>query len=100
MTRRVISHLLALTLLLVLVPLSHAALALDEHWRGEITLPGGMQLGLIVHFQSSADQPGQWTATLDIPQQGLKNAPMTDVTYTATEMAFTLKIAGAVFTAA
>ncbi|MCC6906958.1 MAG: alpha/beta fold hydrolase [Phycisphaerales bacterium] len=99
MTRRVISHLLALTLVLVLAPLSRAALAPDEHWKGEITLPGGVQLALIVHFHPSADQPGQWTATLDIPQQGLKDAPMADVTYTDTELAFTLKMAGAVFTA-
>ena len=60
----------------------------EVSWRGVIA--GAIEF--IVTFTPTDGGPG-YTAVLDIPAQGLSGAPLTDVVYTDTEIAFTLPIA-------
>jgi len=60
----------------------------EESWSGVIS--GAIEF--FVTFTPAEDGPG-FAATLDIPAQGLSGYPLTDVVYSATEIAFTLPIA-------
>lgn len=88
---------LALLALATTAPLTAAtATAPTDHWQGTISLPGAT-LEFMVRFTPDPEAPGGWTAVLDIPAQGVQNAPMSAVVYTATELAFTFAQPGAVF---
>jgi hypothetical protein len=64
-----------------------AVQAEEVRWRGVIA--GALEF--VVTFSPVAG--GGYTARLDIPAQGLSGGALTDVVYTATEIAFTLPIA-------
>lgn len=60
-------------------------------WSGSIVTPGGT-LEFFVTF-TRAEAAGRYTATLDIPMQGLSGYEASDVVYTDEEIAFSLPIA-------
>ena len=60
-----------------------------QWWKGTVSIPGMPALDYVVVFRPT-DQPGDYTATLDIPGQGAVGLPLVDVKLTDTEIAFTL----------
>ena len=59
-----------------------------EHWKGAVMLPGQL-LDVAVAFTSGA-AADSFTATLDIPIQGVNKAALIDVKYGGDDIAFTL----------
>ncbi len=85
-------HRFIINLLLVLVCFSLAVAAphqnpLVGHWEGAIKLPTG-PLNFSVDFTVAAD--GKLAATITIPQQGAKNLPLANISFTDGEVAFGL----------
>lgn len=100
MTRRIPCLVLALAALLAstsLVTRVRAA-APDEHWKGAVNLPG-TELPFMIHFAKDEAGADTWTATLDIPMQGVTGAKMVSVINDGKEIAFTFAQVGAVFKA-
>lgn len=68
-----------------------------ERFKGVIDLPG-LELELVVSFTPNAGAGG-YTATIDIPLQGVAGAALADVTFNAEKIGFTFKPAGAPYEA-
>jgi pimeloyl-ACP methyl ester carboxylesterase len=85
---------LSLVVALTTVPAVPAAAAGLQEVAGEVSW-SGVVAGVIEFFVTFTPTAGGsgYTATLDIPAQGLSGAQLTDIVYTATEIAFTLPIA-------
>ena len=71
----------------LLASAASAAQSEEIRWRGSL---GGLEF--FVTFTPAAGGSG-YTATMDIPAQGLSGGALTDVVYADTEIAFTLLIA-------
>ncbi|MBX3385939.1 MAG: alpha/beta fold hydrolase [Phycisphaeraceae bacterium] len=79
-------------LALMLFGLANPLLATDlaGRWSGQINTPG-MALRIGVNFsppQADAAPAGDWTGTIDIPQQGAKGLPLADIEVEGDRVAF------------
>ncbi|MBL8169435.1 MAG: serine hydrolase [Acidobacteria bacterium] len=85
--RTLLSFVLSLALVAgaVAAPLLQNAVA--GHWEGAITLPSG-ELKISVDFAAAAD--GKLSATITIPQQGAKDLPLSEVTFTNGDVTFAI----------
>ncbi len=85
--RILLSFVLSLALVAgaVAAPLLQNAVA--GHWEGAITLPSG-ELKISVDFAAAAD--GKLSATITIPQQGAKDLPLSEVTFTNGDVTFAI----------
>ena len=61
--------------------------SIARHWEGAINAPNGT-LNISVDFVSAAD--GKLTATMNIPQQGARDLPLTGVSFNGKEVTFNL----------
>jgi pimeloyl-ACP methyl ester carboxylesterase len=74
--------------LAVLFPLSLAAQSPAGLWEGSITTPGA-PLNVIIRLNEG---PGGWTGTIDIPAQGAKGLPLSDIGVDGSTVRFTLAV--------
>jgi hypothetical protein len=86
-TRFLLLFLVCFAVVAILTPAAARQVAAEESWRGVL------EIGLEFFVTFTPAPGGGYTATLDIPAQGLSEYPVTEVVYTATEIAFTLPIA-------
>ncbi len=73
-------------------PPATPALTGPETWEGEVDA-GGFKLGFVVRVQPKATGPGV-DATLDIPQQGLSRAPLSEATVEGNLIVLLLSLPG------
>lgn len=60
------------------------------HWEGELDLPGGAgKMGIKVDLKPG-EAPGGWSGTIDIPAQGAKGVPLTDIRIEGLKARFTI----------
>lgn len=71
------------------------AFGADERWQGRIQM-GGMEIGFLTTFNSDGDA---WTATIDIPLQGVSGDRLSDVAFGDPDIKFTYQPKGAPFVA-
>jgi pimeloyl-ACP methyl ester carboxylesterase len=76
---------------LLIATIAHAQtpVSVADTWTGGIETPAG-RLAIVVRLQQGDN--GTWSGTIDIPQQGAKAVPLTEVTVKAADVSF--KIAG------
>lgn len=71
----------------VLVRAASQSNSIAGHWEGAIQLPSG-ELKISVDFAAAAD--GKLSATITIPQQGAKDLPLSEVTFTNGDVTFAI----------
>lgn len=60
------------------------------HWEGEIELPDGAgKLGVIINLRAP-EGDGPWSGTIDIPAQGAKDLPLSEIVIEATRATFAI----------
>ena len=64
------------TLVVTTVIYAQSPIAVADTWSGAIEPPGG-RLAIVVRLRTASD--GSWSGTIDIPQQGARAVPLTDV---------------------
>lgn len=69
--------------------------ALIGTWQGELELPGGTALRIVLHME--ADEAGGLSATADSPDQGVQGIPVEDVRFEGGELTLEMRTIGARF---
>lgn len=64
----------------------------DSSWSGAVHVPGGIELGLIVHLTHEGGEGGAWTGTLDIPMQGVEGAELGALEVNGNAVSFELRL--------
>lgn len=62
-----------------------------ERWTGAVELPG-IELGITITIEHDGEA---WSGVIDIPMQGVDDLPLSDITRTDSELAFTAPLPGA-----
>ncbi len=75
---------------LVLKP-AKAAVAPDQLWEGTLSVNGGIELRLVVNLYKNPDKPGEFTATMDSPDQGAKGIKADSVSLDKKSLKFAIK---------
>ena len=65
-----------------------------ETWVGRVESPGG-RLDFVARLGPDPEKPGAWRGHMDIPAQGVKNFPLTNIQLTPESVEFTLAPPGA-----
>jgi hypothetical protein len=67
------------------------AAGVSGHWQGSIAAPGQ---DLAIEVDLAQNPKGEWIGSIDIPPQGLKGFPLSDIAVKGTAVTFAMKVPG------